>query len=257
MQQMRAVILSELCRGGEVRRPRRPRMLRQAGISLEALEDPENRLPAGAVVRLLERSAEESGCESFGLLMAERALVRQPRAGQPAARAPAQRARGRSARASTSSATSTTSSRSRSRTHDDTCLIKLDLRPEYWSAQTIDLLVGIAYQVLTGASGGRWKPACVHSMRKAPDDLTPWRRIFPVPIEFEANFNGFSGSQRVDAGSQPAGRRGNGAPCPPAAQPVAAAETVGADRATRCAGRSACCCRAGAPRSTRSRRSSA
>jgi hypothetical protein len=27
------------------------RMLRQAGISLETLEDPENRLPAGAVVR--------------------------------------------------------------------------------------------------------------------------------------------------------------------------------------------------------------
>src|SRR5688572_14286621 len=47
------------------------RMLRQAGISLEALEDPENRIPAAPIVRLLENSAEQSGCENFGLLMAE------------------------------------------------------------------------------------------------------------------------------------------------------------------------------------------
>ena len=55
-------------------------------------------------------------------------------------------------------------------------------------------LIGIAHQVMTGASGGRWKPACVHVMRKAPDDLTVWRRMFSMPIEFEANFTGFSSS---------------------------------------------------------------
>ena len=47
------------------------RMLRQAGIALETLNDPEKRVPAAAVVRLVQRSAEESGCESFGLLIAE------------------------------------------------------------------------------------------------------------------------------------------------------------------------------------------
>ena len=31
-------------------------------------------------------------------------------------------------------------------------------------------------------------------MHRPPDDLTTWRRIFPGPIEFESNFNGFSGS---------------------------------------------------------------
>jgi AraC-like DNA-binding protein len=78
--------------------------------------------------------------------------------------------------------------------HDDTSLIKLDLWSEYWGAQMIDLLVGIAYQVLVGASGGRWRPACVHTLRKAPEDLTVWRRLFAMPIAFEDNFSGFSSS---------------------------------------------------------------
>src|SRR6478735_9720138 len=72
MQQMRAVILSSYVEVAKAVGLDGMRMLRQAGISLDDLEDPENRLPAAAVVRLIERSAEESGCDSFGLLMAER-----------------------------------------------------------------------------------------------------------------------------------------------------------------------------------------
>ena len=47
------------------------RMLQEAGLTWQALEDPENRLPAATVVKLLEDSAERSGCDSFGLLMAK------------------------------------------------------------------------------------------------------------------------------------------------------------------------------------------
>ena len=193
MQQMRAVILSSYVEVAKTVGLDGLRMLRQAGISLEALEDPENRLPAGAVVRLLERSAEDSGCESFGLLMAERRsfaslgpvsllLERLP---NPLAVIRASIVFQRYLNDVVTIALEE---------HDDTCLIKLDLWPAYWTVQTIDLLVGLAYQVMTGASGGRWKPACVHVMRKAPDDLTVWRRVFSMPVEFEANFTGFSGS---------------------------------------------------------------
>ena len=193
MQQMRAVTLSGYIEVANAVGLDGVRMLRQAGISLEMLEDPENRLPAGAVVRLLDRSAEESGCESFGLLMAERRtfaslgpvsllLERLPNL-RSVVRASIVFQRHLNDVVSISL-----------EDHDDTCLIKLDLWPEYWGAQMIDLLVGIAFQVITGSSGGRWKPACVHTMRKAPGDLSVWRRMFAAPVEFEDNFNGFSNS---------------------------------------------------------------
>jgi hypothetical protein len=179
MQQMRAVICPSYVEVAKSVGLDGMRMLRQAGISLEALEDPENRLPAGSVVRLLERSAKDSECESFGLLMAERRsfaslgpvsllLERLPNL---LAVAHASIAFQRYLNDVVSIALED---------YDETCLIKLDLWPEYWSAQTIDLLVGLAYQVMTGASGGRWKPACAHTMRKAPDDLAVWRRMFPI-----------------------------------------------------------------------------
>ena len=193
MQQMRAVTLSGYIEVATAVGLDGARMLRQAGIALEALDDPENRLPAGVVVRLLDRSAEESGCESFGLMMAERRTF--------ASLGPVSLLLERLPNLRAVVRTSIVFQRhlndvvSISLEDDlETCLIKLDLWPEYWGAQMIDLLVGIAFQVLSGASGGRWRPACVHTMRKEPKDLSVWRRLFRAPITFEDNFNGFSNS---------------------------------------------------------------
>src|SRR5215831_920286 len=47
------------------------RMLREAGLSVRALSDPDMRVSAAMVVGLLEASAERSGCLTFGLRMAE------------------------------------------------------------------------------------------------------------------------------------------------------------------------------------------
>lgn len=193
MQQMRAVSLSAYVEVAGSVGLDGARMLRQAGISLEALEDPENRLPAGAVVRLLERSAEESGCDSFGLMMAERrTFASLGPVSLLLERLPNMRAVVRASIVFERHLNDVISIALEE--HDDTSLIKFDLWPEYWGAQMVDLLLGIAYQVVTGASGGRWKPACVHTMRRAPEDQSVWRRFFAAPIEFEANVNGFSAS---------------------------------------------------------------
>jgi AraC-like DNA-binding protein len=191
MHQMRAVVLSHYAEVANSVGLDGGRMLRQAGIPLEALEDSENRLPAGPVVRLLERSAAESGCENFGLLMAERRTF--------ASLGPVSLLLERLPNLRAVVRTSIVFQRYLNdvvtialEEMDGTSLIKLDLWPEYWDAQMIDLLVGIALQVNTGASGRRWKADCVHTMRKAPEDMSVWRRLCPVPIEFEANFSGFS-----------------------------------------------------------------
>src|SRR4051812_34549146 len=46
-------------------------MLRRFRISAALLRGPDATLPSNAVADLLEASADESGCESFGVLMAE------------------------------------------------------------------------------------------------------------------------------------------------------------------------------------------
>lgn len=167
------------------------RMLRQAGISPEALADPENRLPASAVIELIDRSAELSGCDSFGLLLAERRsfaslgplsllLERLPNVREVIEAAIAfEKHMNDIVAISLDDA-------------GDTCLIRLDLAPGFWSVQAFDNAMAVAYRVLIAASGNRWQPDCVHLVRRAPDDPAPWRRVYAVPIEFGATFNGLS-----------------------------------------------------------------
>ena len=47
------------------------RMLAEFGLPARCLREPEIKIPSDAVRRLLEASAERSGIEAFGLLMAE------------------------------------------------------------------------------------------------------------------------------------------------------------------------------------------
>ena len=193
MQQMRAVTLTNYVEVANSVGLDGARLLRREGILLDALEQPENRIPAAAVVRLLERSAGESGCASFGLLLAERrSFASLGPVSLLLERLPHLRAVVRACIAFQRHLNDVFTIAMEE--EEGTYLVRLDLMPEYWGEQMIDLLVGIGYHVLSGASGGRWRPACVHLVHRPPDDLTTWRRIFPGPIEFESNFNGFSGS---------------------------------------------------------------
>ena len=191
MHQMRAVTI-----GGYLEVARSvgldgPRMLRQAGISPEALDDPEERLPASAVIALIDRSAELSGCESFGVMMAQARtlaslgplsllLERLPNMREVILAAiDFQRHMNDIAAISLEDV-------------GDACLIRLDYTPGFWSVQLFDYTVVMACRVLMAASGNRWKPDCAHLVRRAPDDPLPWRRAMPVPLEFGATFNGLS-----------------------------------------------------------------
>ena len=191
MHQVRAVLLTGYVEVAEMVGLDGRRMLRDAGFAHEALADPENRLPAAAVIRLIERSAELSSCDSFGLMMAERRtfsslgpvsllLERLPNLREVIRAAIAYRRHFADVIEIALEEAG------------ETCLVRLNLLPEFWSVQANDLVNGISYKVLTGASGGNWKPLAVHSMRRMPSDLSAWRRLYAVPTEFESSFNGFS-----------------------------------------------------------------
>lgn len=170
------------------------RMLREVGLAPEALDNPATRLPAAAVVRLLERSARQSHCESFGLLMAEcrtfaslgpMSLLLEH---LPTVREVVHAAIDHQHHFNDVIALSMEDAGFMS-------LVRYDLMPEYRSAPLIDIVVGMAYRVLSSVSGNGWMPDRVHFVRSAPKNLTAWQRFFPAPVEFDSSFNGFTCSE--------------------------------------------------------------
>ena len=196
MHEMRAVTLSGYIEVARSVGLDGPRLLRQAGIAPEMLEDTEKRLPASAVLGLLDRSAELSGCEAFGVLMAEaRSFASLGPLSLLLERLP-------NVREVVLSAIDFQQHMNdvvviSLEDEGDACLIRLDLAPGYWSVQAFDHVVAMAYRILTAASGMRWQPECVHLVRKAPEDPAPWRRVMPVPTEFGATFNGLSSTREA------------------------------------------------------------
>ncbi len=166
-------------------------MLRHAGIPTSSFENPDNRLPAGVVVRLLEQSARRSGREDFGLLMAESRSF--------ASLGPLTLLLDRLANIREVIGALSVYRRHMNdiiaidlEEHADTALIKIGFMPEFAKVQITDFAVALGCTVLSGASRGQWQPGTVHLTRPAPADPAPWRRFFQAPVEFDSLFNGFA-----------------------------------------------------------------
>ncbi|OYX10009.1 MAG: hypothetical protein B7Z08_02975 [Sphingomonadales bacterium 32-68-7] len=196
MHQMRAATLTGYIEVAHAAGLDGERMLRESGILPSTLLDPENRLPAEAVVRLFERSAELSGDESFGLLMAE---ARSFASLGPLSLLLERLANVRAMMVAAIEMQTLLNDILTMALEEDgePVLIRFDLVPGFWSVQMFDHVVAMAYRTLTAASGHRWRPEYVHLMRQAPVDPVPWRRVFGNAIEFGAAFNGMS-SPRAD-----------------------------------------------------------
>lgn len=194
MHQIRAVTLTGYIEAAAFVGLDGRRMLQEAGLSWQALEDPENRLPAAIVVKLLEDSAERSHCDSFGLLMAQTRSFAS--LGPLSLLLPHLRNVREIALACIDFQPHlndiVTIALEES---DETTVIKFHLLPDTWSVQALDMMVGIGYRVLAGASANQWRASCVHLMRPPPGDLTLWRRFFDAPLDFESSFCGFSSSR--------------------------------------------------------------
>ena len=171
-------------------------MLIRVGIHPDALKDTENRVPADAVARLLEMSAQESGCENFGLLLGEnRSLATLGPMSMLLERLPNLREVLRASIAYQRHFNDI-ADMSFEETADG-CCIRLGLVPGRWPVELSDLFLVLIDCVLAGASGGAWRPETVYAARSRPADLTSWRRIFRAPIEFDAEFNGFFASRET------------------------------------------------------------
>lgn len=173
-------------------------MLREFGLPSRCLQEPELKVSADAVRQLLEASAERSGIEGFGLLMAEARrlsdlgplglLIRE----QPTLRL-AVEAFVRHGRRLNESLFLTI---------EETGEV-LVLREELIVGssgpvrQSTELAIGVAYRMLRSFLGPQWRPRRVCFAHEAPRDRSVHDRVFGRNIvEFGHDFNGIVCSRK-------------------------------------------------------------
>lgn len=166
-------------------------LLQAAGLSRAMLADPERRIPAAAAVRLLEDSANASGCDTFGLRMAESRqlsdfgvvsllLIHQPTLRDALVTTMKYRhllnellaihveERGR------------------------TVVIREEFVPDAGTAsrQAVELALGALHRLCGALLGAHWKPHAVSFTHGAPENPQIHRRVFRCALEFDREFNG-------------------------------------------------------------------
>ena len=168
-------------------------LLRRAGLSRTMMSDPEQTLPARAVVHLLEDSADVSGCASFGLRMAEYRqlsdlglvsllIVHQPTLGDALDVLSEYRNRINS------------NLTLQVEHHDDAVFLRENfaLQQPLYSRQVNDLALGVLYKLCRSVMPQQWRPHCVSFSyeRPLPADRPVYDRLFDCDLQFGADFDG-------------------------------------------------------------------
>src|SRR5205085_5151045 len=170
------------------------KMLRRFRISPVLLEDPDATLPSNAVADLLEASAAESGCESFGLLMAECRTVSSL---GPLSLLLAHQGTARDVLDSLieyQSVLNEVMSLDIEHAPDGEkgglAIIRAGFIGGYDGRQAIELVMAIISRTVSDLVSGRWHPDLAYFRHPAPADLSHHRRFFQCPLVFDADFNG-------------------------------------------------------------------
>jgi AraC-like DNA-binding protein len=166
-------------------------LLNDVGLSKNQLQDPEHRIPIDAAVQVLEDAATASGCQTFGLRMAE------------------------SRQLSDFGAVSLLLTHQRTLREalqvvvqyrhllNDSLAIYIEeagsmviIREEVVTAtglswrQGNELAIGVMYRLCAALLGTHWRPISVNFTHAAPDDVQVHRRVLGQKVEFNSEFNG-------------------------------------------------------------------
>lgn len=166
-------------------------LLADVGLSKALLQTPEQRIPIDAAVRLLESSAAASGCQYFGLRMAESRqlsdfgvvslLLTHQRTLRDALKVLVQY---------------------RHLMNDSLGIFVEEagrmviIREEVITGtpmpcrQANELAIGVMFRLCAALLGSHWQPYSVNFTHQPPDNLQLHRRLFACNVEFGSEFNG-------------------------------------------------------------------
>ncbi|MBS0524206.1 MAG: AraC family transcriptional regulator [Proteobacteria bacterium] len=165
-------------------------LLSAVGIDVSALSDPDMRISAPAVGRLLEMAAQQSKVEAFGLHMAEtRSLAILGPIGLLVREEPTARHAIRSLG-------------NYLMLHNETLMLRLDqvedkavlsleihLEKQQPFRQGVELSVGVLYRILQPLLGRDWRPIVCFT-HEPPERRDVHHRLFGPRVDFRCNYNG-------------------------------------------------------------------
>ncbi|MCY1350241.1 HTH-type transcriptional regulator VirS [compost metagenome] len=166
-------------------------LLAGVGLSKAQLQHPEHRIPVDATVRLLENSAAASGCQTFGLSMAESRQLSD--LGVISLLLPHQRSLRAALQVLVHYRHLMNSSVA---IHVEEVGKMVIIREEVITQSPIscrqsnELVIGVLFRLCAAMLGARWHPYSVHFTHPAPDNLQLHRRLFGCNLEFGSEFNG-------------------------------------------------------------------
>jgi AraC-like DNA-binding protein len=163
-------------------------LLRSAGLDAAIHEDPECMVPASAAVTVLEEAARLSGCEQFGLLMAESrslgslgpislVLAHVPRVGAVIeAMVRHQRLFGDAFQIEAA-------------VIEDATYLRIDPLGANLGRQGSELALALFCRCIAIILRRRWSPEEIRLVHSAPTDMRIHRRAFSCPITFDSDCN--------------------------------------------------------------------
>lgn len=167
--------------------------LREVGLTLAMLARPDNPIRADAVVRLLELSAQRSGCRTFGLRMAE--ARRMSHFGVMGLLLSHQRTPRDALRVAIRYMNVLNESTALYLEEvDRTAVVRAEVLTEVPmpTTQAIEVTLAVYVQSFRAIAGERWQPRAVFFKHAAPDSMDVHHRVFRCRCEFGAEFNGLS-----------------------------------------------------------------
>jgi AraC-like DNA-binding protein len=166
-------------------------LLRRVGISPTVLVDPDIRVPAKSVMKLLEDSAQLAGVEDIGLRVAE---ARQLTSLGPLWMLMREGATLRNALGAMARYLKLLNEALDLRIEEvgDTAVVRLEflMSVQGSTRQSAEFIICLWFRLFKLLSGTTWKPRCVCFRHDAPASLATHRRLFGVPIRFRQEFDG-------------------------------------------------------------------
>ena len=166
-------------------------LLSDVGLCQSQLHDSKQRIPVDKAIALLEQSAQLSGCESFGLHMAEQRQISD--FGEISLLLSYQH---------TLRDAIQTIVRYRNFINNSLAIYieqvgkTVIIREEVvsigspYSRQSTELALGILHRFCAALLPNKWRPLSIHFTHSAPKDLSVHKRVFGCSLEFGSEFNG-------------------------------------------------------------------
>lgn len=168
-----------------------PLMLRKVGLTPRMLASPTQLIPQESALALLEISARESGCDTFGLHLAEARVLSDfgpislLLTHQPSIRVALE----------TIAQYRHLLNESLGMYIEDvgkTTIIREEIMSDYpgGTQQSTDMALGVLMLIFRAILGEHWRPQALHFTHPANSDLQVHRRLFGCALHFNSDFNG-------------------------------------------------------------------